>query len=118
MQAPQEKVRAAYVLPETTLLAVLGGLDLLYTIYLLATHTAREANPLFSYILHEYGVIEFITMKAILLGAPLTIAEFARKKHPEFVRKALRLCLLLYVSIYVLSYLKYNLFAAAPPPVN
>lgn len=109
MHEPNVNPADRYVLPETTLLAVIGCLDLLSTIYLLATHQAWEANPIMANLLNEYGPMGFILFKALLLGVPLTIAEFARKSRPQFVRAALRVCIVLYLGIYGLSYLRYNL---------
>jgi hypothetical protein len=98
-----------YVLPETTLLMVLGLLDMLTTIFFLATGQAREANPLFDGILHTFGPIGFIAFKALLLGGPLTLAEWARKRNEPFVRSALRLGILLYVGLYLINFLRFNL---------
>lgn len=99
----------AYVLPETTLLVVIGGLDLLSTVYLLATGKAHEANPLFAGLLNTVGVLGFILFKALMLAVPLTIAELARRRHPEFVRTALRIGIAAYVVLYLAAYLRFNL---------
>lgn len=97
-----------YVLPETTVLMVLGLLDMLTTIFFLATGQAREANPLFDGILHAFGPLGFIAFKALLLGGPLTLAEWARKRNEPFVRSALRLGILLYVGLYIINFLRFN----------
>src|SRR3984957_20229049 len=97
-----------YVLPESTLLVVIGGLDLISTIYLLATNRAHEANPLFATLLNSFGVIGFIVFKALMLGIPLTIAELARHRHPKFVRTALRIGIAAYVCLYLVAYLRNN----------
>lgn len=110
------ELRGRYVLPETTALVVIGGLDLLYTVFLVATHQAREANPLFSWLLNNVGPTGFVVFKALMLALPLAVAEFARGKHPAFVRQALRVCLVLYLSIYIFSFVRYNLAPAGPPP--
>ncbi len=98
-----------YVLPETTCLMVLGILDMLSTVYLLATGQAREANPLFDGILHTFGPLGFIVFKALLLGGPLAVAEWARKRNEPFVRSALRLGILLYIGFYLINFLRFNL---------
>jgi len=98
-----------YVLPETTVLVVIGGLDLLSTVYLLATHQAREANPLFVGLLHTFGPGGFIAFKALMLAVPLVILEMARRTHPDFVRRALRVGIVLYLGLYVGAYLRNNL---------
>jgi hypothetical protein len=111
MKAVEDAPRGAssrYVLPETTLLMVLGSLDLLSTIYLLATGQAHEANPLFDGILHTFGPLGFILFKALLLGGPLAMAELARKHNEPFVRSALRIGILLYVGFYLINFLRFN----------
>ena len=97
---------ARYVLPESTALVVIGGLDLCYTVYLLATGTAHEGNPLFDWLLEEYGPLGFVVGKALMLAIPLSIAELARKKHESFVRSAIRVCILLNLVIYLFSILR------------
>jgi hypothetical protein len=104
----QEKTRR-FVLPETTALVVIGGLDLLTTMYLLSTGQAREANYLFNIILKDYGPLGFIFAKALLLALPLTVAELARKQNERFVRLALRVCIVAYIALYVLSFVQSNL---------
>jgi hypothetical protein len=98
-----------YVLPETTLLMVLGCLDLLSTLYLLAVGPVHEANLLFAGILQAFGPIGFVLAKALLLGGPLTVAECARKRNEPFVRSALRIGILLYVGFYLINFLRFNL---------
>lgn len=102
--APKDR----FVLPETTALVVIGGLDLLTTIYALATRRGHEANPLFVYLLEKFGPIGFIVFKAVMLAVPLTIAELARKQHPGFVRKALRVGIALYLLFYVVAFVRNN----------
>ncbi len=97
------------MLPETTALAVIGCLDLLSTVYLVATNQAHEANPLFGSILLHTGPRGFVAAKAAFIAGPLMIAEIARKDRPEFVRWALRVCIALYLGMYGLAFLRYNL---------
>ena len=103
------KLTSHTVLPETTILALIGCLDLLSTIYLLASHRAVEANPLMNRVLSDFGPGGFCLFKALTLIIPLTIAELARRKHPDLVRRMLRLCITLYVGIYMLSFLSCRL---------
>ena len=102
----QDKYR--YVLPETTLMALIGGADLLLTVYLVAQHRAVEMNPLFNYLYHQFGHVAFIIAKFLLIAGPLAVAELARRRHPVFVRNALRFGIMLYVGIYVVAYIRYN----------
>ncbi len=87
----------------------LGCLDLISTIVLIATGRAHEANPLFDGILHAFGPLGFAVFKAILLGGPLALAEWARKHNEPFVRSALRIGILLYVGFYLINFLRFNL---------
>ncbi len=104
-QVPDSEPANGYVLPETTAIAVVGCFDLLATIYLVATHTAHEANPLMQSVLTAFGPLGFVTFKALLLGVPLTIAEFARRRTPIFVRNALRFALIAYLMLLAYAYL-------------
>ncbi len=106
--------KASYVLPETTAIVAVGCFDLLSTVYFVATKQAVEANPLFASILRGYGPVGFVTMKALLLGVPLIIAEWARRKSPRFVRNALRVCLAAYVGMLLLAYLQLAFRGPAP----
>jgi hypothetical protein len=103
----------SYVLPETTVLAIVGCVDLVSTVYLIATGQAQEANPLMAGLLTAFGPRGLVAAKFLLLAVPLAIAEIARKKKPAFVRTALRIGLLLYLMIYTVSFIRYNL---SPPP--
>lgn len=106
MTAPARQPR--YVLPETVAIAAVGGADLLWTVYLLASGEAYEANPLMASILHAWGPGGFVLAKALLLAVPLTVAEGARHRHPAFVRGALRVALALYLGIYALGSVLHN----------
>lgn len=98
-----------YVLPETRALAAIGCVDLLATIYLIAKHQAHEANPLFATLLDRFGPFGFAFGKALLLAVPLTIAELARRHNPNFVRRALRIGVVLYVLLLLFAYLPRDL---------
>ena len=98
-----------YVLPETVAIVVIAGVDLLTTIFWLARGEAREANYLFNIILHDYGPLGFILAKALLIALPLTVAELARKHNERFVKLALRVCAVMYVLLYIRSFVLSNL---------
>lgn len=106
---------ASYVLPETTVLAIVGCVDLVSTVYLIATGQAQEANPLMAGLLTAFGPRGLIAAKFLLLAVPLALAEFARKRKPAFVRTALRVGLILYLTIYAVSFIRYNL---SPPSIE
>ena len=113
--ATQEK--KSYVLPETVALVCIGGFDLLYTIYLLATHQAREANPFMERVLMQAGPNGFILVKALFLAGPLMIAEIARRERPDFVRWALRFCIVVYVCALSIAYFRPEPRLPPPPPI-
>ena len=98
-----------FVLPETTALVVIGSVDLLTTLYWVGRGDAYEANYLFNIILKDFGPLGFIIAKALLLAIPLTVAELARKQNERFVKLALRICIILYVGLYIRSFVLSNL---------
>jgi hypothetical protein len=98
-----------FVLPETSLFAVIGLLDLISTVYLISSRRAVEANPVMATVIAAYGMVGFAIFKAVMLGGPLAGAEMARKRHPRFVKFALRAGIVAYLLIYVVGSLHYNL---------
>ncbi len=93
-----------FVLPETRAIAALGLFDLLATVYLIASHKANEANPLFATIMASFGSTGFVVFKALMLAVPLIIAEKARQRSPVFVRRALQVGLIAYVVLLLFAY--------------
>lgn len=98
-EAPAEPVRR-YVLPETVLIALVGGGDLLFTSYLVATGQAWEGNPLMRAILERFGGVGLVMVKTTLLAGPLAMAEWARRHCEATVRRLLRLALVVYLLIW------------------
>jgi hypothetical protein len=96
--------KPAYVLPETVALMCVGGFDLLFTIYLLASGKAYEANPFMENVLQKTGPHGFILVKALFLAGPLAIAEIAKKERLQFVQWALRFCLVIYIFALAIAY--------------
>ena len=103
-----ESPKPRYVLPETIILTVIGCLDLLSTVYFVATRQAVEANPLFGLLLNVTGPWGFVLFKALFLGIPLTIAELARRHNEPFVRSALRMGIILYLGLYAIAFARSN----------
>jgi hypothetical protein len=103
-ERPSDRAHNRFVLPETRAIALVGCFDMLATVYLLATHRAAEGNPVMAGILAQYGPLALIGFKALLLAVPIMIAEYARQHSPEFVPKALRIGLLLYVVLLLFAY--------------
>ena len=107
-----ESGKRPYVLPETTILALIGCLDLLSTVYLVATKRAVEANPLFGVLLQVTGPWGFVLFKALFLAIPLTVAELARRHNEPFVRSALRMGIILYLGFYAIAFARSNIARA------
>lgn len=91
------------VLPETVILALIAMADLIYTALALATGTGREGNPLMRTVLAAGGPIALIATKALLVGAPLAVAEWARAWYPRLVVRALRVAICAYVLTWLLG---------------
>ena len=87
---------------------LIGCLDLVTTIALIASGRAMEANPFMASLLHAYGPLGLILGKVCLLAGPLVVAELARKRNPAFVRGALRVAILLYLTLYFVGFLRLN----------
>lgn len=100
--------RPAYALPETVCLVAIGCLDLMTTAYWIGSGYAYEGNPLMAGVFHTFGPKGLVAAKAALLALPLTVAELARRRNEPFVRSALRACIALYVTIYVLMFARYD----------
>ncbi|MCC6730653.1 MAG: hypothetical protein IT208_15075 [Chthonomonadales bacterium] len=84
---------------ESWLLVLIGGADLVSTLWLVRAGQAVEANPLMGYFL-DRGVLPFVAAKMVLLACPLAVLEVARRRRPRFVTSMLRLGIVLYVGFY------------------
>jgi methylglyoxal synthase len=105
--APSRAPITGHVLPETLALAAVGCADLLMTWCLLVLGRAREGNPLMLGLENWLGVPGMMVGKGLLLGGPLTIAEYARAHNERFVRNALRVALVLYLVTLVAALVRY-----------
>jgi hypothetical protein len=84
---------------QTALLAGIGTLDLITTLYLVHLHSAAEANPLMRFFLAQ-GTVVFIAAKLTLLVGPLCLLEWARRRRPTFVQRASSIAVVAYASLY------------------
>jgi hypothetical protein len=98
----------AVIAPESVILAAVCLLDLATTLFWVAYRDAAEANPLMAFYLDNHGFAGFIAAKMVLLAMPLVIAEWARRRSPRFVRGALRLTILAYLTLYVFGVAQIN----------
>jgi hypothetical protein len=84
---------------ESMLLAAICIADLTTTIWFVNGMGAQEANPMMRFYL-DRGVAPFVAAKLLLFVGPLAVLEWARRRHPRFVRTMLRLGIALYVGFY------------------
>jgi hypothetical protein len=87
---------------EGAVLVMICVLDLATTIWFVSCHGAAEANPLMRRFL-EMGLAAFILAKGALSFGPLAMIEWARRRHPHFVIRALRAGIALYIGFYGLG---------------
>lgn len=92
---------------QTCILAGICLFDLLTTLWLLKYHQAAEANPLMAVFVSQ-GIMAFIAAKLTLTVMPLGILEWARKRRPMFVHRALNLSIAAYLFLYVIGVARVN----------
>ncbi len=92
---------------ETWILAAIGLVDLFATITFIRNGDAQEANPLFQRY-WNMGVLPFILAKVTLMGAPLCILEWARRRRPRLVTLALRGTIVAYLTFYGIGLFQLN----------
>jgi hypothetical protein len=95
------------IAPETGLLALLCVVDMIVTVWLVATEQAVEANPLLRGCFNA-GIPAFVAVKTLLTLVPVCGLELLRHQNPRFVGKMLRIAVTLYVTIYSASVLWAN----------
>ena len=93
---------------ESYVMASICLADLATTLFWVSYRNASEGNPLMAFFLHAGGTPAFIAAKLVLFLAPLFIAEWARRRSPRFVRGALRLTILAYLTLYVFGVAQIN----------
>lgn len=91
------QVRASY---ESILLASICLLDMFWTVVVVVTGIAIEANPLLAWTF-ELGPWAFVVVKLASLIPGLLALEFCRIINPGFARLAGRAAVLGYLAIYV-----------------
>lgn len=97
-----KRVCECWLAKESCVIIGICALDLLVTIWLVATHRAVEGNPLMSYYL-DRGWNVLIAVKLLLVLFPIFIAEWGRRYRPDFVRRMLRLAIVVYVGVYIFA---------------
>ncbi|MCX8052352.1 MAG: DUF5658 family protein [Armatimonadetes bacterium] len=98
---------------ESMVLIALCGVDLVSTLLLLRTNTAREGNPIMAFYL-RHGIGTFVLAKLTLIFLPVFIAEWSKQYRPKFVRLMLRAAILTYAGMYLVLFLTINVVAQTP----
>ncbi len=106
-----EQHRRRLLANETYVLLAICLVDLLFTACLVLTRRGVEGNPLMSFYLHD-GWIPLIIVKLVLIVCPILIAEWARRYHPVFVQRALRVAIVVYLSLYAVAFINAGITAA------
>lgn len=86
-------------------------LDLLLTAWLIGTNRATEGNPLMSFYLSN-GWPVLVGIKVLLVAMPLFVAEWARRRRPQFVHRALRFAIAVYLGMYVIAFMNAGISAS------
>lgn len=87
---------------EVAFLLTLCSLDAFSSVYLFQAHLATESNPLLRHAAAA-SPLPFLTIKLLSFLPALALAEWYRRRRPEFVLPLLRWVGALYVAVYVLS---------------
>lgn len=98
---------------ESLFLVIIGLLDLATTLLWTRWHVAEEANPLFRRYL-AMGIGWFVLAKLLMLGGPVQILEWARRRRPVFTRWASRAAIIGYVAVYTSGVARLNVEGYAP----
>lgn len=102
---------------QTLVLAAIGLADLCFTLWLIHTFGAWEANPLMEAAL-RHGLQTLVVVKLALLAAPLALLEWAWKRRPAFVRSAANAAIAGYLVVFALGVARANMVRhpmALPP---
>jgi hypothetical protein len=95
-------------MPVNVVLLAVGLMDLVTTLFWLATGRVIEVNPIMAAVL-QAGIVLFIFVKIATLGAYVTVMEwYRRNRNPIFARAVGSFTVLAYISIYVVSFYSVN----------
>ena len=86
---------------EAVILFGICAFDALSTWLFLVTRTATEANPVLAPAA-EVSPEYFLCVKVLTFAPAIILAEWYRRRKPEFVRNGLRLATTAYLTIYAL----------------
>lgn len=89
----------------TLCLVTVGVTDLIFTIALLGQGFG-EGNPLFRWLLREFGPAGFIGGKALLLSGPVLLLEWVRTKKPVSAEQGTWIAFIAYFGLLVLQFVR------------
>ena len=84
----------------TLTLVAIGMFDLVTTLMLMRMGMG-ESNPLFVWIIENFGLLGFIGGKLLFLAGPVLLLEFVRIKHPKSAEQGTWLAAAFYALLYV-----------------
>lgn len=84
---------------ESTVLALICTADMIYTLWLVASGAATEANPIMGFYF-EHSQNAFVGAKTLLIVGSICALEILRRKRPRTVQPIIRMGLVLYVVFY------------------
>ncbi|GBC94050.1 hypothetical protein HRbin15_02556 [bacterium HR15] len=88
------------MLKESWVLIAICVIDALSTYWLITNGWATEFNPLMNWVL-GFGWSAFFGVKGVTLLLAVGFMEWYRRHNPAFVRRWTRLCIGLYVSLWM-----------------
>ena len=96
------------IMPANAAVLIVGLLDLVTTIFWLATGRVIEVNPIMAAVL-QAGMILFIFVKVATLGSYVAVMEWYRRhRSPAFARVVGNFTVLAYLCIYTISFYSVN----------
>ena len=96
---------ANHVHLSTACLVTVGLVDLMFTIMLLGRGFG-EGNPIFRFLLQEFGPAGFIGGKVFLLAGPVLLLEWVRTKKPVSAEQGTWIAFIAYFGLLALQFLR------------
>lgn len=100
--AEQAQVRFRAPCWEVTVLFLICTLDMLSSAMLFQQQVAVEANPLLRPFA-DAGLTAFVSAKMVTFVPALAAADWYSRRRPEFIQNLLRIAIIAYLGIYILS---------------
>jgi hypothetical protein len=93
---------------ESSIILLIGTIDLISTIVLLTRYEAKEANPLMEIVLEYGGIPLFAAAKLLSIVGGVIVLEYGMRKTPAFTRRAARVAIAVYLLSYVIGVVGIN----------